>query len=66
MNLYGDSGISLEAFIELLYQARTVTKERTASIRSEPADKTIPFARKPRMAYYFSVLEDLVQKRKTG
>jgi hypothetical protein len=61
--LYRRSGLGLEAFVAALYAARAKTKERTAAIRAQPiADgRAIPL--KPKMAYFFAVLEDLVQRR---
>lgn len=55
-NLYRESGLPLEAFIEQMYAARAVTKERSAAVRGQ-ADE---HGRKQRMAYWFSVLERAV------
>ena len=54
--------MDLAAFVAALYAARAKTKERTAAIRAQPiADgRAIPL--KPKMAYFFAVLEDLVQR----
>jgi DNA-binding PadR family transcriptional regulator len=52
-NLYRASGLSLDDFIERMYAARSITKERSASVRGE-MDQS---GRKQRMAYFFSVLE---------
>jgi hypothetical protein len=52
-NLYRSSGLSLDDFIERMYAARAITKERSASVRGE-MDQS---GRKQRMAYFFSVLE---------
>jgi hypothetical protein len=57
--LYAQSGKSLEEFLEVLQQARLRTKRYTGNIKAERlSDGT-----KPKMAYLFSVLEDLL---KTG
>jgi hypothetical protein len=50
-NLYHQSGLSRDTFIERLYQARAITKERQASIRSG------------RFAYFLGVLEDTLGLR---
>ena len=51
--------VTVEAFVDTLYHARTVTKERSAAIRAAPVgDGTMPA--KPKMAYFFAVLEDLL------
>ena len=55
-NLYQHSGLTLDAFIDTLYQARAVTKERTASIKAKPVGAG-PWPTKPKMAYFFGVLE---------
>jgi hypothetical protein len=59
LNLYRQSGLSREAFIAALYQARVVTKERTAAIRGAGEEGTAS-GPKNKMAYYFSVLEDVL------
>jgi hypothetical protein len=47
------SGLSMDEFIDIMNEARAVTKERMASIkkRNKEGDKT-------KMAYFFSILED--------
>lgn len=59
LNLFRQSGLSREAFIAALYHARVVTKERTASIRGTGGEGSAIGA-KNKMAYYFSVLEDVL------
>jgi hypothetical protein len=56
-NLYRDSGLELEVFLDLLITARAITQERTASIRTPRPDGPGP---KPKMAYWFTVLEGLI------
>jgi hypothetical protein len=56
-NLYRDSGLELEVFLDLLIAARAITQERTASIRTPRPDGPGP---KPKMAYWFTVLEGLI------
>ena len=47
----------MEDFIEHLYAARSITKERTAVIRTSAGDTTAEW-RKNKMSYFFAVLED--------
>jgi hypothetical protein len=56
-NLYRASGLDLDTFLDLLIAARGITQERTGSIRSPRPDGPGP---KPKMAYWFTVLEDLI------
>lgn len=60
VNLYKTSGAELEPFLDTLYEARRITQERTASIKTESPKKLGP---KPKIAYFFSVVENLL---KTG
>ena len=52
VNLYRKSGLSLEAFIDIMTEARAITKERMASIKKKNRDGD-----KSKMAYFFAVLE---------
>jgi hypothetical protein len=56
-NLYRESGLALDTFLDLLIAARGITQERTGSIRTPRPDGPGP---KPKMAYWFTVLEDLI------
>ncbi len=58
--LYQRSGKPIEIFCEALYQARAITQERSASIRGQASTAQGGLARKSKMAYFFSVLEDLL------
>ncbi len=60
-NLMDRAGLNLDAFIPLLYEARAKTQERTGSITSR-GDQKDPWGqqRKNKMAYFFSVLEDML------
>jgi hypothetical protein len=58
-NLYRDSGLELEVFLDLLITARAITQERTAAIRTPRPDGQGP---KPKMAYWFTVLEGLIEQ----
>ncbi len=57
-NLYRQSGLDVGAFVSLMLEARAITKERTAAIRSTVATGRSAFPQKNKMAYYFSVLGD--------
>ena len=63
VRLYRRSGLGLEAFVAALYAARAKTKERTAAIKAQPSADGRAIPLKPKMAYFFAVLEDLVQRR---
>jgi hypothetical protein len=60
-NLMERSGLDLDMFISRLYEARAKTQERTASITTRGEQKD-PWgqARKTKMPYFFSVLEDIL------
>lgn len=60
LNLLQRSGLTRETFIAKLYEARSITKERTAVIRSEVGTAKDRSRRKNRMAYFFGVVEDLL------
>ena len=57
VNLMRRAGVDLEAFVEALYHARAVTKERWAAVRKESKKPGDPFPRKEAMAYFFAELE---------
>jgi hypothetical protein len=63
VNLYRRSGLTREAFIDYLYQARQITKERTAGIHQPAENGRSPYPKKQKMAYLFAVLEDLVDRK---
>jgi hypothetical protein len=56
-NLYRDSGLDLDRFLDLLIRARAITQERTPAIRTPRPDGLGP---KPKMPYFLTVLEDLI------
>ncbi len=58
--LFQRSGKSIEVFCELLYQARAITQEHSASIRGQASSTSSAGHRKAKMAYFFGVLEDLL------
>jgi len=49
----------LGQFIGVLHEARSITKDRTASIRSMAIGSTTAWQTKNKMSYYFAVVEDL-------
>ncbi len=53
VNLYRKSELSLEQFIDIMTEARAITKERMASIKKKTREGD-----KSKMAYFFAVLED--------
>ena len=58
VNIFRKSGLSEDEFIDVIYQARTRTKEYSASIKAQAAgDKWN--SRKPKMAFFFAVVADL-------
>jgi hypothetical protein len=65
LNLFRRSSLSLESFIRHMYNARSVTKERSlnATMASTPS-KARPAKRK--MAYFFACLEDNLGLRATS
>ncbi len=60
INLMQDAGVTVEAFIGALYEARSITKERTAAIRTVAANGKGGMSPKNKMGYYFAVVEDLL------
>jgi len=59
VNLYRRSGLSLERFGDLLYDARCRTQQHTGAIRAERIDKGAGgLSAKPKMAYFFGVLQN--------
>jgi len=57
VNLYHQANLPMEEFIEHLYASRSITKERTAVIRTAAGDATAEW-KKNKMSYFFAVLED--------
>lgn len=56
VNLFRSGDLDLDVFIDRLMAARTITQERTGSIRA----RSEGFGPKPKMAYMLAVLEDLL------
>lgn len=61
VNLYRESGVPLDAFLNRLYEARSIVKDRSASIRKQADGGGWPV--KNKMPYFFSVAEDLLGLR---
>jgi len=59
-NLYVRSGVPIAVYVERLFQARVITQEHTASITSQGEDTAFKIKRRTKAAYFFSVLEDLL------
>jgi predicted transcriptional regulator len=64
-NLWQRSGIPIEAFSVFMYEARSLTQEYSASVqKTSQKEASGPWApTKNKMAYYFAVLEQLVEQR---
>ena len=58
-HLYQRTGKPIAVFIDAMYQARAITKERSASIRSQVESGGVR-SPKNKTAYFFSVLEDVL------
>jgi hypothetical protein len=61
--LYRTAGVDIDAFTRALYRARAITRERQAGIKARQpgADRSAP---KPRMGYFFAVLEDILSLKR--
>jgi len=65
-NLYKQSGLSLDNFLNAIYQARAITKERSGSVkkggilRIVQGDTSTDFPVKNKVPYFFSVLSQQV------
>jgi DNA-binding transcriptional ArsR family regulator len=59
-NIFRRSGISMEAFIGKMYEARSIVKENSGKIRKETKPDGKAFSVKSRMAYWFATLENLL------
>lgn len=60
VNLYATTPVDLHTFLDVVQDARAATQKHSASIWTEAADGS---GRKVKMAYFFGVLEDLIEKR---
>jgi hypothetical protein len=58
LNLLARSGLPREVFLEKLYEARSLTKEYSASIQTTVKRDGSPLPVKAKMAYFFAILED--------
>lgn len=62
-NLLKRSGLDRDAFIQALYQARAITKERTGSIYSTSKEPGKPVPTFHKMPYFFACLEQVLGLR---
>jgi hypothetical protein len=60
-NLYRKSGVSREAFIARMYEAKSITQERTADIRNRQQDDGKALPTKSKMGYWFGTLSNLLE-----
>jgi hypothetical protein len=61
-NLFKRSGLPMESFIARMFEARSITKESSASIRSNGNQNGV---RKSKMAYFFGCLETKLELHET-
>ena len=59
-NIFKKSGLSMEAFTQKMYQARSITQERTASIKKTAGNIEGLGPRQNKIPYFFSVLTHMV------
>ena len=62
-NLYRRAGVGRQAFVDQLYAARAIVKERSAGIRARAGEDAAGRPVKAKMAFFFAVLEDLLGLR---
>jgi hypothetical protein len=60
LNLLSRSGLPRQAFVAKLHEARSLTKEYSASITTAVKRDGAPLPVKAKMAYFFAILEDLL------
>ena len=60
LTLFQTAGLPRERWGDTLYQARAITQEHTAQIRTLAADGGTSIRRKNKMPYFLAVLEDLL------
>ncbi len=58
--LFESSGLSLDEFLAVVQTARLRTKQYSGSIKALPVDRGGGMPAKPKMAYFFSILDDLL------
>jgi hypothetical protein len=63
LTLFTAAGVAPERWSDLLYQARGLTQEHTASIRKLATSNGDQLRRKNKMPYFLATLEDLVGVR---
>lgn len=60
VNLCRESGLEVDDFIDKMLEARARTKEYSGSIKAQVSGERGGWKPKPKMAYFFSILTDLV------
>jgi hypothetical protein len=60
-NLYKKSGVSRDIFIARMYEAKSITQERTADIRNHRQEDGKALPKKSKMAYWFATLSNLLE-----
>jgi hypothetical protein len=63
INLFKRAGVPRERWGDYLYQARTITKEYTGSIRTTVGEGSPGLSRKNKTPYFFACLEHLLGLR---
>jgi hypothetical protein len=64
VNLCDRSGQDVDEFIDVMLAARAKTKEFSGSVKAKSSDGKL--GRKNRMPYFFAVLEEMLDLRRTG
>ncbi|MGE5193853.1 MAG: helix-turn-helix domain-containing protein [Deltaproteobacteria bacterium] len=62
LTLFQTAQLPNERWGDVLYQARSITQERTAQIRTLAAEGEASIRRKNKMPYFLAVLEDLLRR----
>ncbi len=60
LKLYAAAGLDLDGFLDIVQAARVRTQRYTGSIKAEPVDRAGGWPAKPKVAYFFGVLEDML------
>jgi hypothetical protein len=63
LNAFRHANLARERWGDVLYQARSITQERSATITKRADDPGKVFAAKNKMAYFFAVFDDLLGLR---
>ncbi len=63
LKLYTAAGLDLDGFLDIVQAARVRTQRYTGSIKAEPVARADGWPVKPKVAYFFGVLEDMLGVR---